>query len=34
MLRLEIPDEILIRAVTDAVRDQLARINHEFACLP
>ena len=30
MLRLEIPDDILIRAVSDAVRDQLGRI-HEFA---
>lgn len=30
MLRLEIPDDILIRAVSDAVRDRLGRI-HEFA---
>ena len=27
MLRIEIPDEILIRAVTDAVEKQLSRIN-------
>lgn len=30
MLRLEIPDEILVRAVTDAVERQLTRIN-DFA---
>ena len=30
MLRLEIPDEILVRAVTDAVERQLSRIN-DFA---
>ena len=28
LLRLEIPDDILIRAVTDAVEHQLAQINH------
>ena len=30
MLRLEIPDDVLVRAVTDAVERQLSRIN-EFA---
>ena len=30
MLRLEISDDILIRAVTEAVRDQIGRVN-EFA---